>query len=165
MTARYRLNLEAPFLHATSYDYRLSPAKAFEQAAAKEGSEGATTDTRLRRPSPQSRAQGVDYAGETMARYVSGLETRLAVHIKKHAPNWLEKEKHKILNRWSAPQPKPAPSWAPPPDREKDARDYANALLKERLRSRMQRLADIRIARTLDDEAGPSLRRRLRMNS
>lgn len=85
-----------------------------------------------------------------MARYISGLEARLGNHIRKYAPRWHQQETDRILRRWSAPQLKPsAPRWAPPTDRSAEAREYAAVLLRERLRSRMHKIADIRIARTL----------------
>src|SRR5690606_26800850 len=166
MSGRYRLNLEAPFLQSANPAHNLTSTNSFRRATANDVSSWQETDTHLRRPSPRNRAKGVDYTGETMARYLSGLETRLARHIQKHSTRWHEAETRKILRRWSVPQAKPpAPRWAPPPNREKDARDYAAALLRERLRTRMQRLADIRIARTLGDEAQVRPRRTLRMKA
>jgi hypothetical protein len=143
---RYKLNLEAPFLAAAALEQK-SPSNdgtaSFQQSAS------GRTDIHLRRPSPRERAMGADYSGETMARYISGLEARLVSHLRKHSPRWHQKETSKILKRWSAPQPKPAPRWAPPIDRQAEAKDYAAALLRERLRSRMHKIGDIRIARTL----------------
>src|SRR5690606_28340210 len=96
------------------------------------------------------RRAGRDFSGETMARYLHGLEARMTDHIRRHAPRWHQRETQKILLRWSVPQMTPAaPSWAPPVDRQAQARDYAAALLQERIRSRMHRIGDIRIARTL----------------
>lgn len=149
---RYRLNLDAPFLDAGSLDRQPSSKNQFRRATANDvaASESVDADACLRRPSPRNRAKGVDYSGETMARYISGLEARMTAHFRKHAPDWHRKETQKILRRWSAPQPKaPAPRWAPPIDRQAEAQDYAAALLRERLRARMHRIGDIRIARTL----------------
>lgn len=110
----------------------------------------ANTQTHMSRPSVAERAKGMDYSGETMARYIGGLETRLASHLRKHAPRWHQRETEKILRRWSVPQAKPpAPSWAGAPDRKAEAQDYAAALLRERLRSKLHKITDIRIARTL----------------
>lgn len=145
---RYRLNLEAPFLAASGTAKETpsndQPAR-FQKPAA-----DLPPEAHLRRPPVSARAAGADYSGETMARYISGLEARMVVHLRKHAPHWHDRETRKILLRWSAPQFKPAaPRWAPIIDRQAEARDYAAALLRERLHSRMQKIGDIRIARTL----------------
>lgn len=106
------------------------------------------TDRHLKRPSVPERAKGLDYAGDTMARYIGGLETRLVDHMRKHLPRWQQQESLRVLNTWHAPGARhPAPSWAAARDARADAADYAAALLRERFTSRLQRLGDIRIAR------------------
>lgn len=145
---RYRLNLDAPFLAASTMQSETpsnDQTTQFQKSVA-----DLPPEAHLRRPAVSMRAAGADYSGETMARYISGLEARMAAHLRKHAPRWHDIEIRKILLRWSAPQLKPpAPRWAPRIDRQSEAQDYAAALLGERLRSRMHKIADIRIARTL----------------
>lgn len=122
------------------------PAETFSRAA----SPTLETDRHLARPSVPERAKGLDYSGKTMGNYINGLETRLIDHMRKHAPRWQQKEAVRVLNTWHTPTARhPAPSWARAPDTRADAADYAAALLRERVISRLQRLGDIRIARTL----------------
>jgi len=118
--------------------------------AAKVKEPNARPNAFLRRPSVADRAKGMDYSGAAMARYVGDLETRMIVHLRKHALRWHQQETQKILRRWQVPQAKPpAPRWAQPIDRQAEARDYAAELLRERVRSRMHKIVDIRIARAL----------------
>lgn len=149
---RFRLNLDAPF-NAHSLAPRQSTASEapplFEKAAHERSG-----DQYLRRPTVPQRARGEDFSGEKMARYIGGLEARLAMHLHKQAPRWLERETQKVLLRWSAPQLTPSgPSWAPAIDRAAHAREYATALVAQRLRARMHRLGDIRLSRALDGSA------------
>lgn len=159
MRERYRLNLEAPFTRAA--DEFLNPKTGIEadpgfqrpandlaDRTAPQANTGHEPAQHLRRP-PVVERNASDLKDEAMARYIGGLEARTIAHFRKHAPRWLRHETDKILRRWSAPQPKPAPRWAPAIDRQSEARDYAAALLRERLRARMHRIGEIRIARTL----------------
>lgn len=110
---------------------------------------GHEIDKHLRRVPVPQRAEA-DYAGETMARYINGLEARMVEHMRKHVTHWQNNETRKILRRWSMPGANhPAPSWATPRDVLAEARDYAATLLRQRLASRMGKLGDIRIARYL----------------
>lgn len=164
MSNRFRLNLEAPFLQSATLSQTLTSRVSYQQAAANEVPLQQGADVFLRRPSPQSRAKGIDYTGKTMVRYIDGLEARMLAHMRKHAPHWHRQETEKILRKWSVPQlPAPAPRWAPPIDRRAEAKDYAAALLNERLRTRMDRFAEIRSARLINDGDRPQLRRSFRM--
>lgn len=164
MSERYRLNLETPFLQSDRSIRHLSGTNSFRRAAANEAQSNQKTDTFLRRPSPRNRGEGGDYTGETMAGYINGLEKRMLAHLRKHSPRWHERETAKILRRWSAPQfHAPAPRWAPPIDRQAAARDYAAALLHERLRTRMDRFGEIRAALLMNDGDRHQPRRSLRM--
>ena len=158
MAERYRLNLEAPFLNAAADPMQPRPsasadATGFQRPANDVSTPAATrsfvVEKHLRRlPAPQ-RGQA-DYAGETMARYINGLEARLIDHIRQHAPRWHDAETGRALRRWSIPAANhPAPSWATPRDTLTQARDYAGELVRERIVARMRRVHDIRIARTL----------------
>lgn len=158
MRERYRLNLDAPFLNAASDPNRpvqstAPDAAAFQRPAndlsPPDAARSAAVENHLRRlPVPQ-RADA-DYTGETMARYITGLESRLTEHIRQHAPRWHAQETRRILHRWSMPGANhPAPSWAAPRDVQQDASDYAGHLVRTRIVSRMRRIHDIRIARTL----------------
>lgn len=123
-----------------------SRADTFSRAA----SPTLDTDRQLARPGVPQRAEGRDLDGKTMARYINGLEARLVDHIRKHVPRWQQQESARVLNTWHAPTAKhPAPSWAAARDARADAADFAAALLRERVIARLQRLGDIRIARTL----------------
>jgi len=164
MSERHRLNLEAPFLQSASSIQALTSRSSFQQAAASEESSQQGTDVFLRRPSPRNRAKGVDYTGKTMARYIDGLEARMLAHLRKHGPRWHQRETEKILRRWSAPQlPAPAPRWAPPIDRRTQAKEYAAALLNERLRARIDRFGEIRAAHLMNDGICNQPRRSMRM--
>lgn len=102
-----------------------------------------------KRPPPEQR-QRDDLSGDALTAYINGLETRLIDHMRRHAPRWHDRETRKILNRWNALQAQhPAPGWAAARDTATAARDYAAALVRDRLTIRMHRLGDIRIARYL----------------
>lgn len=159
MRERFRLNLEAPFTRATHDFLNLTtgieadpgfqrPANDLADRSAPLANAGQASAQHPRRP-PVTQRNAADLRDEAMARYIGGLEARTIAHFRKHAPRWLRHETDKILLRWSAPQPKPAPRWAPAIDRRSEARDYAAALLRERLRARMHRIGEIRIVRTL----------------
>lgn len=158
MRDRFRLNLDAPFLNAAGDAMRPadpSDTASFQRpandapASASAATAGFNTGRHLRRPSVPERAKA-DYTGESMARYMSGLEARLTDHIRAHAPRWHGDETRRVLRRWSMPgHNHPAPSWATPRDVLADARDYAGHLVRERIVARMRRVHDIRIARTL----------------
>jgi len=157
MRDRYRLNLEAPFLRAAADPMQPSASVSSEQTfqrpandvSARSAKTSFDTDKHLRRVPVPQRGEA-DYTGATMTRYIDGLDTRLADHIRKHAPRWHAQETRRILLRWSVPgATHPAPSWAPPRSVEADAREYAGQLVRERIVARLRRVHDIRIARTL----------------
>ena len=156
MRERYRLNLEAPFTRA-AYD-ALRQTTEIADAAQQPGNDPAVTALQngigqesragLKRVPVAQRSQS-DFKDGAMVHYIGDLEARTIAHFRKHAPRWLQRETRKIMQRWSAPQPKLVPQWAPAIDRQVEARDYAAALLRERLRTRMHKIGEIRIARTL----------------
>ena len=157
MVERFRLNLDAPFLRAADNPMQPktgpSPEPSFQRPAndvpAQSPKADFGTDKHLRRPPVPQRAQA-DYTGETMARYINGLESRLSDHIRRHASIWHGNETRRVLRRWSMPGANhPAPSWATPRDVLQDARDYAGQLVRGRIVTRMRALQDIRISRTL----------------
>lgn len=157
MSRETRVGLDAPFIRAASSSLQSKPDTEsdlrFQRPANDSVLSGATldfgTDRHLRRP-PVPQRERADYSGETMARYINGLDARLSDHIRRHAPRWHEQETRRILLRWSVPgADHPAPSWAVPRNVQADARDYAGQLVRERIVARMRRLHDIRIARTL----------------
>lgn len=154
MRERYRLNLEAPFTraaHNALYQTADETQRRHDDPSASVSMQTAVeqeNEPRLKRVPVGQRGQS-DFKGDAMVRYIANVEARTIAHFSKHAPRWLNKETDKIMQRWSAPQPKLTPQWAPAIDRQTEARDYAAALLRERLRTRIHRIADIRIARTL----------------
>lgn len=157
MSREPRVRLDAPFIRAASESVQpmtdAASAQGFQRPANDSVLSGAApspgTESHLRRASVPQRAQA-DYSGETMARYINGLDARLIAHIRKHAPRWHDAETARVLRRWTIPKADhPAPSWATPRDVQADARDYAGQLVRMRIVAKMQRLHDIRVARTL----------------
>lgn len=157
MSREPRVRLDAPFLSAAFDAVLPEPAassgtgfhRPANAAAPSSAMRGFDPERHLRRPPVPQRATA-DYTGATMARYINGLDARLADHIRRHAPRWHDTETRRVLRRWSIPKADhPAPRWAAPRDKLKDARDYAGQLVRERIVARMRRLHDIRIARTL----------------
>lgn len=91
-----------------------------------------------------------DFKGDAMREYINDLEMRMVGHMRKHAPHWVDKESNRVHWRWTRPALNhPAPHGSTPRDVRQDARDYAAALVKERLVAKMGRLNDIRVARYL----------------
>lgn len=145
MSPNSRNTIDGLFGHAAA----LNPKSSLHDAE-RSSSDDVTTDRYLRRVPVPQRGQA-DYIGETMARYVNGLEARLVDHIRQYAPYWQAQETRRVLKDWSKPGlHHPAPSWASPRDVLAEARDYAATRLRNRVAAKLNRLNDIRVSRQLD---------------
>lgn len=104
-----------------------------------------TGPPRLARP-PRDRPADA----KTMRAYVDNLEARMVHHVQRHTRLWVDRETGKILNRWNAPILRPsAPRGAPPRDVRREARQFAEELVLDRVQTRFRHFHALRHARGL----------------